>query len=83
MPLEGRLDHAQAKKLMETLAQSRGSALVVSASGVEHLGAQCAQVLVAARATWRSEGHAFEIIDATPEFADAVRLLGLESQLQS
>lgn len=80
--LPDRLGLAQARALADQLLAKRGANLTVDASDVQHLGAQCAQVLVAARATWRSDARSFSIVGESAAFAEGTRLLGLADLLQ-
>jgi chemotaxis protein CheX len=40
------------------------------------LGGQCLQVLIAARDAWSQDAKPFEVVEPSPEFADACRLFG-------
>jgi chemotaxis protein CheX len=70
------LDLRAAAPLAAELLGRRGKPVVVDASGVERLGGQCLQVLLAGRATWRADGHAFQIADPSAAFSDALVALG-------
>lgn len=80
--LDSMMDLAAARPLAASLSAVRGNDVVIDASEVRHLGAQCAQVLLSTQATWRVEGHAFEIVTPSPAFADGARILGLAPFLQ-
>ena len=49
---------------------------VVAASGVRRLGGQCLQVLLSAQATWAADGHAFDVVEPSPEFTESLALMG-------
>jgi chemotaxis protein CheX len=68
-----------ARPLAESIASIRGGDLTISAANVRNLGAQCAQILVAAVNAWRADGHVLKIIDMTPGFTEGAQLLGLGS----
>ena len=70
------LDMTAAAPLKAQLLAARGTPLLLDASSVRRLGAQCVQVLLAARAAWSGEGLEWRIEDPSPEFAEAARLMG-------
>ena len=70
------LDLTAAAPLAAELLAARGKPAALDASGVQRLGAQCLQVLLAARALWSSEGLPWRVVDPSPEFADAAALMG-------
>ena len=76
MVLADSLDLTAAAPLAAELLAARGGPATLDASGVQRLGAQCLQVLLAARALWSSDGQPWRLIDASPEFADAAALKG-------
>ena len=77
------LDMTAASPLKAQLLAARGSPLSLDASGVRKLGAQCVQVLLAARAQWSGEGLEWRITDPSPEFSEAARLLGCPDLAQA
>jgi chemotaxis protein CheX len=70
------LDLTAAAPLAAELLAARGKPAILDASGVQRLGAQCLQVLLAARALWSSDGQPWRLIDPSPEFTDAATLMG-------
>jgi chemotaxis protein CheX len=70
------LDLTAAAPLAASLLAARGGPATLDASGVQRLGAQCLQVLLAARALWSSDGQPWRLIDPSPEFSDAAALMG-------
>ena len=80
--LEEVLGLPQAKPLFDALVACRGSDLTLDASQVQHLGAQCAQVLVSGCKTWASDGHAFVFTAPSEAFVDGARLLGLTTYFE-
>ena len=79
--LDETLDLNAAARLRAALLSLRGADLSVDAANVQHLGAQCAQVLASASATWAADGRAFSIASASDPFGQGARLLGLQSIL--
>lgn len=71
------LGSAGAAALAATLLEARGAPLTLGAGSVRRLGGQCVQVLLSAAATWRADGFALGIETPSPEFEEALRLLGL------
>jgi chemotaxis protein CheX len=51
--------------------------VVIDASQVQYLGAQCLQVLLSAASTWRTERASLRIADRSPGFARGLELLGI------
>lgn len=80
--LEDKLDVTRAKSLLAALLERRGAPVVVDASAVEHMGAQCAQVLLSARRTWQDAGHDFRFAQPSEAFAEGARLLGLTADFE-
>jgi chemotaxis protein CheX len=70
------LDLTAAAPLAAELLAARGKPAILDASGVQRLGAQCLQVLLAARALWSTDGLPWRVVDPSPEFADATALMG-------
>ena len=70
------LDLTAAAPLAADLLARRGAPAILDASAVRRLGAQCLQVLLAARAAWQADGHAWRVVDPSPEFADNAALMG-------
>ena len=69
-------DNSRFRALAAELLAARGKPAILDASGVQRLGAQCLQILLAARALWSSDGQPWRLVDPSPEFADAVALMG-------
>lgn len=80
--LDDKLDVTKARSLAAALVERRGAPVVVDASAVQHLGAQCAQVLLSARRSWQDAGHDFRFAQPSEAFADGARLLGLAADFQ-
>jgi chemotaxis protein CheX len=70
------LDLPAAAPLAGALLARRGQDIALDASAPQRLGAQCLQVLLAAKATWAEDGHNFRIFGASSAFAEAAALLG-------
>ena len=78
MTLASELDIKAAAPLAAGLIAARGADLVLDASQVERVGAQCLQVLLSAAATWSADGQELAIEQPSAAFADAVRIAGLD-----
>lgn len=79
MRLPAILDLGAATPLWSQLCAARGAPLQLDASEVERVGGLCMQLLVAAEAQWRADGHAFAIENMSPAYAEGVALmLGVE-----
>jgi chemotaxis protein CheX len=74
--LPANLDLLAAAPLKEQIAGHAGANLVLDGSAVERLGAQCLQVLLAARAKWRAEKNQFRIADPSAVFGEHLQVLG-------
>jgi chemotaxis protein CheX len=70
------LDLNAAGPLAHELTAARGRDVQLDASAVRRLGAQCLQVLVAARGAWQSDGHGFSVVSPSEEFAAGASVLG-------
>jgi chemotaxis protein CheX len=70
------LDLTAAAPLAAELLAHRGRDVEVDATAVSRMGAQCLQVLLSARTTWREDGAAFAIVTPSEEFAAVLELLG-------
>ncbi|HQT84089.1 MAG: hypothetical protein B7Z58_08830 [Acidiphilium sp. 37-64-53] len=76
--LEPLLDIKAAAPLYAVLHGQRGHDLVIDASGVERLGGQCLQVLLAARASWAADQHEFLVEGFSPGVIATLELMGIE-----
>lgn len=77
--LEPVLDLGAAERLHARLMEVRGQPVDIDASQVERLGGLCLQVLISARDTWRSDGHAAVIGQASTAFEEAWDLFAAPS----
>lgn len=75
------LDMKAASTLADELMLARGSDLQIDGSAVERIGAQCLQVLLAARQTWRTDEAALVIVAASEPLRTSVALLGASAAL--
>ncbi len=78
--LPATLDSRSAATLRDELIARRGAPLTVNAAQVGLLGAQCAQVLLAAVRTWREDGFALRVKDISTQMIEDLELLGLSGQ---
>ena len=72
------LDLCAASPLLQELTAHRGENLVIDASQVERIGAQCVQVLLSAVNTWDADGNALSITNATSVFCETISELGVQ-----
>jgi chemotaxis protein CheX len=77
LQLAGVLDLMAAAPLAKSLAEGRGGDVVIDASQVQHVGAQCLQVLLSAASTWSAEGTSLRIINRSSGFATGLELVGI------
>ncbi len=75
--LDSVLDPRAAVPLAGRLLELRGADLVVDASNVERIGAQCVQVLLSAVKTWAIDGHTIAIFNESPAFSETTAHLGV------
>ena len=76
VPLPAVLDLSAASSLASALLERRGAAVVLDGAGVERVGGQCLQVLLAACATWRADGKDFAIGQASAALVAGLAALG-------
>ncbi|QDY99020.2 STAS domain-containing protein [Nitratireductor mangrovi] len=76
--LEPVLDITAAGPLVAEFLKVRGKDVVVDASAVEKIGAQCIQVLLSASGTWAHDGMEFELAKPSQAFAESLETVGLE-----
>jgi chemotaxis protein CheX len=70
------LDIKEAAPLAAKLRALRGQPLSLDASRVEHLGALCLQILLAARNTWASDNVPIAVRSASSRFSECLTLFG-------
>jgi chemotaxis protein CheX len=70
------LDLIAAPGLLEAFINRRGHPLAVDAGAVQRLGAQCLQVLLAARTAWAADGQILLLENLSDEFSSTLELLG-------
>jgi chemotaxis protein CheX len=70
------LDLIAAPGLLEAFISRRGHTLAVNAGAVQRLGAQCLQVLLAARAAWAADGQILLLENLSDEFSASLELMG-------
>ena len=71
------LDLNEASNLHGKLMSMRGKDLVIDASGVERVGVQCAQVLVAGVRAWEEDKKSFLVEKASDAFQKTMQLIGI------
>jgi chemotaxis protein CheX len=72
------LDLVAASALLEAFLERRGEPLIVDGASVQRLGAQCLQVLLAARAAWAADAQALSVENGSEEFTATLELLGVD-----
>lgn len=73
------LDLNEASVLHGKLMSMRGSDVVIDASGVERVGVQCAQVLVAGDRAWSEDKKSFLVEKASDAFQKTMQLIGIDN----
>lgn len=74
------LDRGTADCLRQELLDHQQSDLVIDASGVELLGARCAETLLSACRLWAKNGKQFSIGEASKAFSKDLALLGFTTE---
>lgn len=74
------LDLNEASVLHGKLVSKRGRDIVIDASAVERVGAQCAQILVAGARAWDADKKSFRVENASDAFEKTMQLIGLNAQ---
>lgn len=74
------LDLIAAPSLLDSLLRRRGQNLALGAGQVQRLGAQCLQVLLAARAAWAADGQTLLLQTPSADFTAALELMGLSPE---
>ncbi|MCC6918019.1 MAG: STAS domain-containing protein [Alphaproteobacteria bacterium] len=82
LTLSASLDTVTARPLFAQLSELRGVDLNIDASGVERLGAQALQVLLAARKCWQSDGRVFRVWNPSEGLRDALAMAGAQILLE-
>lgn len=77
LELHNVLDMIAAPALRESFLQSEGNAIVVNAAPVQRLGAQCLQVILAAKKTWEAGDIEFVLDSPSEAFVETAQLMGL------
>lgn len=75
--LPPRLDTDSAPELRDDLIAMRGAPATLLAAEVGHLGARCMGVLLAAANTWREDGYALTIENASEPFLTGLDRMGV------
>ena len=73
------LDLNAANRLHQQVLALKGKEIEVDASEVSRIGAQCAQILLAAAQSWRADHLAFSVVKASDAFAKTLQLLGISN----
>ncbi|MEA5161655.1 STAS domain-containing protein [Cereibacter johrii] len=78
LDLPARLDHQGARQLYAALLSMPPGDTCLAAGQVSFVGGLALQLLLAAAAKWRAEGHRFTCQPMSPAFADDVTRLGVD-----
>ena len=79
LQLSAVLDLNEASVLHGKLTSMRGSDIVIDASAVERVGAQCVQVLVAGKRAWDEDQKSFLVEKASDAFEKTMQLIGIDT----
>lgn len=71
------LDLNEATALHGKLMALRGADLTIDASSVERVGAQCVQVLMAAKKNWDEDKLTFRFSKVSDTFSKTMQLIGI------
>jgi chemotaxis protein CheX len=71
------LDIRAATPLVAALLEAKGKDLVIDASAVTQIGAQCLQALHSAQRTWARDGVPLTIADPSAAFTETLDLAGI------
>ncbi|MCJ8506381.1 STAS domain-containing protein [Rhizobium lemnae] len=71
------LDLNEASNLHGTLISLRGKDVAIDASGVERVGVQCVQVLLAAANAWERDSKSLVIDKVSDAFRKTMQLIGI------
>ncbi len=71
------LDLNEASVLHGQLTNLRGKDLAIDASGVERVGVQCVQVLMAAANAWEEDKKTFVFDKVSDAFGKSMQLIGI------
>ncbi len=71
------LDVRAAKALHAELLAFRGDTIIVDASNVERIGAQCAAILLSAARSWDHDGQEFSLVNPSEGLAKGLDLMGI------
>jgi chemotaxis protein CheX len=74
------LDLRAASPLASQLLSARGKGVTLDASRVTSVGAQCLQVILSAKITWRRDGQSFAIDDPSEAFLAGLSETGLSTE---
>ena len=75
--LDPALNAAAAGPLYKSLSEFKHGDVLVDASLVRHLGAQCLAILLSAHDSWKREDRSFRIAGASENFRETLGLLGI------
>lgn len=79
LKLSAVLDLNEASVLHGKLMSMRGSDLLIDASGVERVGVQCVQVLVASFRAWEEDKKSLLVEKASDAFQKTMQLIGIDT----
>lgn len=74
------LDLNAASRLHEQILSLKGKDIVVDATAVKRVGAQCVQVLLAAARFWRAERLPFHVGTGSDAYSTTLQLLGISDE---
>lgn len=79
--LPGRLDTDRADALMDEFRSRRGAPLKLYGDEVQHIGARCLGVLIAASKSWAADDQPFEIVDPSGAMQSELARMGASVEM--
>lgn len=77
VPLPPKMDTAASGELCRKLVEARDEDVVLDATAVEMIGAQCLEVLMSAGVLWKKADRAISIENVSPQMLDDLGRFGL------
>lgn len=74
------LDLNAASRLHEQILSLKGKNIVIDATAVKRVGAQCVQVLLSAARFWRAERLPFQVGTGSDAYSTTLQLLGISDE---
>lgn len=78
--LPGKLNSASAVEVLDAIKSFQGRSLFVDARNVTMIGAQCIQILMAAKQFWQARTEEFKVGNLSEDVRSSLRTLGLTAE---